>query len=80
MSGRGLFSVWGLLTAVSLCTKKAFMFAGCAVAILAIAACSYLGVFEFGEGYTLIVLVAGLVVTVSPIVLIRPCHKQIFYR
>ena len=56
------------------------MFAGCAVAILAIAACSYLGVFEFGEGYTLIVLVAGLVVTVSPIVLIRPCHKQIFYR
>ena len=49
------------------------MFAGCAVAILAIAACSYLGVFEFGEGYTLIVLVAGLVVTVSPIVLIRFC-------
>ena len=60
--------------------KKAFMFASCAVAILAIAACSYLGVFEFGERYTLIVLVAGLVVTVSPIVLIRPCHKQIFYR
>ena len=49
------------------------MFAGCAVAILAIAACSYLGVFEFGERYTLIVLVAGLVVTVSPIVLIRFC-------
>lgn len=49
------------------------MFAGCAVAILAIAACSYLGVFEFGERYTLIVLVAGLVITVSPIVLIRFC-------
>lgn len=49
------------------------MFAGCAVAILAIAACSYLGVFEFGERYTLIVLVAGLVITVSPIILIRFC-------
>ncbi len=49
------------------------MFAGCAVAILAIAACSYLGVFEFGEGYTFIVLVAGLVVTVSPSILIRFC-------
>ncbi len=49
------------------------MFAACTVAVLALVVCSYLGVFEFGEGYTLIVLIAGLVVTISPSILIRFC-------
>lgn len=49
------------------------MFATCTVAVLALVICSYLGVFEFGEKYTLIVLIAGLVVTISPSIMIRFC-------
>ena len=47
------------------------MFAVCSVLVIVMAVLSILGVFEFGNTYTAIVLVAGLVVSVSPILLIR---------
>lgn len=40
-------------------------------AILFMVICSSLGVFEFGKDYTVILLVVGLVITVSPSLLIR---------
>lgn len=47
------------------------MFAMCLSAVLIMAALSFLGFFEFGTTYTLIVLIAGIVVTISPTVLIK---------
>ncbi len=47
------------------------MFAMCLSAVLIMAALSFLGFFEFGTTYTLIVLIAGIVVTISPAVLIK---------
>lgn len=47
------------------------MFAVFSVLVIVMAVLSILGVFEFGNTYTAIVLVAGLVVSVSPILLIR---------
>lgn len=47
------------------------MFAACSVLVIVMAVLSMLGVFEFGNTYTAIVLVAGLIITVSPMLLIR---------
>lgn len=47
------------------------MFAACSVLVIVMAVLSMLGVFEFGDTYTAIVLVAGLIITVSPMLLIR---------
>lgn len=47
------------------------MFAFCSIAVPALAVLSWTGVFEFGRSYTLIVLIAGLIITVSPSLLIK---------
>lgn len=47
------------------------MFAACSVLVIIMSVLSILGVFEFGNAYTAIVLIAGLVITVSPTLLIR---------
>ena len=49
----------------------AHMFAWCTIAVAALVICSWLGVFEFGKVYTRIILVAGLLITVSPSLLHR---------
>ena len=46
------------------------MFAAGALVILALAVCSEAGIFEFGREYTLILLVAGLAIALSPSILI----------
>ena len=43
----------------------------CSVAILALVACSWTGIFEFGREYTMIILIAGLIIAVTPGILIR---------
>ena len=57
------------------------IFAHCTVIILLMTICSCLGFFEFGETYTIIVLMAGLVVAVSPKILINamPDHVMRCY-
>ena len=57
------------------------IFARCSIMILVMVACSLLGIFEFGQVYTGIVLVAGLVTTISPCILIRilPDHVMKYY-
>lgn len=57
------------------------MFAISTVAILLMAVLSFLGVFEFGTVYTWIVLLVGLVVTISPRILLRvlPDHVMRYY-
>ncbi len=47
------------------------MFAACTIAVILLVACSYFGVFEFGKTYTLIVLIVGLIVTITPSVFIH---------
>lgn len=47
------------------------LFAVATLAILVLVAFSYLGIFEFGEKYTLIILIAGLAVALSPSIMIR---------
>ena len=47
------------------------MFALCSIALLIMAVLSLLGVFEFEKEYVILVLVPGLVISISPIVLIR---------
>ena len=42
------------------------MFAACTIAVILLVVCSYFGVFEFGKTYTLIVLIVGLIVTITP--------------
>lgn len=42
------------------------IFAVCIVVILGLVGLSYLGVFEFGERYTMIILIAGLVISITP--------------
>lgn len=55
--------------------------ARCSVMILVMVACSLLGIFEFGQVYTGIVLIAGLVTTISPSLMIRilPDHVMKYY-
>lgn len=57
------------------------IFARCSAVILVMVACSLLGIFEFGRIYTGIVLIAGLVTTISPSLLIRilPDHVMKYY-
>lgn len=43
----------------------------CIVAILALVVCSWTGIFEFGQEYTMIILIAGLIIAVTPGILIR---------
>lgn len=47
------------------------IYAICSLFILFMAVCSWNGVFEFGNSYTWIVLIAGLFVSISPSVLIN---------
>lgn len=47
------------------------IFAVCSVIIVLLVLCSYFGVFEFGTRYTWIVLVAGMLITIGPSILIR---------
>ena len=47
------------------------LFAVATLAILILVSFSYLGIFEFGKEYTLIILIAGLIITLSPSILIR---------
>lgn len=57
------------------------IFAVSTVAIFILVMCSYFGVFEFGKQYTLIILIAGLVITISPSILIHilPDHVMKYY-
>lgn len=48
----------------------------CTAIILILVISSLLGWFEFGEDYTLIILIAGLVITLSPSILIRHCSDH----
>lgn len=45
------------------------IFAVSTIIIEVLVVCSYLGVFEFGRNYTMVILIAGLVITISPIFL-----------
>lgn len=47
------------------------LFAVATLAILILVIFSYLGIFEFGKEYTLIILIAGLIITLSPSILIH---------
>ena len=47
------------------------LFAVATLAILVLVAFSCLGIFEFGKRYTLIILIAGLIVALSPSIMIR---------
>ena len=47
------------------------IYAACAVVVIALVVCSSLGIFEFGRTYTAIVLVAGLVISISPSILVH---------
>lgn len=47
------------------------LFAVATLAILILVIFSYLGIFEFGKKYTLIILIAGLIIALSPSILIR---------
>ncbi|MGO4945657.1 hypothetical protein ACTQ50_04535 [Blautia sp. Sow4_E7] len=47
------------------------MFAAASVVVVVLVVCSCIGIFEFGRAYTRILLVAGLVIALSPSVLIR---------
>lgn len=47
------------------------LFAIATLAILVLVAFSCLGIFEFGKRYTLIILIAGLIVALSPSIMIR---------
>lgn len=46
------------------------MFAAGSLVVLVLAVCSTVGIFEFGKKYTLILLVAGLAIALSPRILI----------
>lgn len=47
------------------------MFAACTIAVILLVVCSYFGVLEFGKTYTLIVLIVGLIVTITPSIFIH---------
>lgn len=47
------------------------IYAVCAAIILVLVVCSCLGIFEFGKVYTSIVFVAGLIISISPSILIH---------
>ena len=57
------------------------IYARCTVAILVLVLCSSLGIFEFGRNYTILILVAGLLLTTTPSLLIRylPDHVMKYY-
>lgn len=46
------------------------MFAAGSLVVLVLAVCSTVGIFEFGKKYTMILLVAGLAIALSPRILI----------
>lgn len=48
---------------------RIFLF--CSLAMVFLVVCSWAGVFEFGINYTVIILIAGLIITVSPSILIH---------
>ena len=47
------------------------LFAAGSLAIAVLVICSWLGIFEFGRNYTLIVLIAGLTISISPGILVH---------
>lgn len=47
------------------------MFLICSAAVVALVLLAWIGVFEFGKGYTLLLLTAGLIITLSPNLLIK---------
>ena len=47
------------------------IYARCTAAILVLVLCSSLGIFEFGRNYTMLILVAGLLLAITPSILIR---------
>lgn len=47
------------------------IFRACSGFILFLFVCSKLNIFEFGEKYTILILTAGMVITISPSILIR---------
>ncbi len=57
------------------------IFAVCIAIILGMVGLSYLGVFEFGDDYTMIILVAGLVISITPSIFIHilPPHIMKYY-
>lgn len=42
------------------------IFAACTAIIMILVVCSAFGVFAFGKRYTMIILIAGLIITISP--------------
>lgn len=57
------------------------IYARCTAAILILVLCSGLGIFEFGKNYTILILVAGLLLSITPSLLIRylPDHVMKYY-
>ncbi len=47
------------------------MLAGCTLAIILLILCSYIGIFSFGKHVTTILLIVGLITSLSPIILIK---------
>ena len=47
------------------------IFAVSTIIIAVLVVCSYLGVFEFGRKYMMVILIAGLVIMISPAFLLR---------
>lgn len=47
------------------------MLGGCTLAIILLILCSYIGIFSFGRHVTLILLIIGLITSISPSILIR---------
>lgn len=47
------------------------MLAGCTLAIILLILCSYVGIFSFGRHLTLVLLIVGLITSISPIILIK---------
>ena len=57
------------------------IFAACTIVILLMTVCSYAGFFEFGRNYTIIVFGVGMIVAISPSILISflPDHIMKYY-
>ena len=57
------------------------IYARCTAVILILVLCSSFGIFEFGRNYTILILVAGLLLTTTPSLLIRylPDHVMKYY-
>ena len=57
------------------------IYARCTAVILVLVLCSSLGIFEFGRNYTILILVAGLLLSITPSILIHylPDHVMKYY-